>query len=134
MMDLAGVRTAIAGALDTIPGLRAYAFVPDKPEPPCAIVAPSGCDYDQTMARGSDEILFTVVVLASRADDRSGQGTLDGYLAADGASSVKAAIEADTDLAGTVDTVRVRSWQTYGVREWAGIAYYSVEFTIEVIG
>lgn len=133
-MDLSAVRDALKARLETISGLRSYAHVPDKPEPPCAIVAPSSCEFDSTFARGCDEIGFSILVLAARSDDRAGQAALDGFLDGGGPASVKAAVEVDVDLGGTVDTVRVSRWTGYGVREWAGVTYYAVEFSVEVIG
>lgn len=129
-MDLGAVRSAVAAAMTTA-GIRAYAYVPDKPEPPCVLVAPLACEYDLTMGRSADTVTLAAVLLASHADDKAGQSTLDAFL---GGDSLKTAVEADATLGGTADTCRVTGWASYGMREWAGVAYYAAELRIEVIG
>lgn len=134
LASLSAVRTGLAAAAAEIDGLRTSATVPDKIEPPTFVVGDVAQQFDQTMSRGLDEILVSARLYVSRADDRSGQNKLDAYLAGEGASSMKAAIEADPTLGGACDTLRLESQQGYGQYEIAGVAYFGAEFTIRVWG
>lgn len=140
-MDLAVVRKELADAMVTIrPRLNRYPRVPGAPTVPCAYVVPESCRYDRAMARGLDEIRFTVRVLSSRADDEAGQDLLDSYLAGSGQSSIKAAIEAargapgQLALNGACHDLRVEGWSNYTMFEHAGVQYLGAELSVLVIG
>lgn len=132
MSDIVAVREALAGRLSGINGLRASATVLDAIAPPAAVVGEVEIDFDQSFARGLDELRFKVRLYASRASERSGQQTLDSYLAGSGTKSVKANLEADKTLSGVVETLIVRSVTGYGVYEVAGTLYLGAEFAITV--
>jgi hypothetical protein len=139
MAGFNAVRTALAQRLASVPGLTVYAEVPDSPEVPAAIIFPGfegepTIRFDSTMARGSDDLLFTVVLLVQYADDVSGQDELDAYLDGSGAKSVKALIEADETLGGLVSFARVREARNYGSRQSAVTAprYLGVELCVEI--
>jgi hypothetical protein len=131
MADVAAIRTGLRTRLATISGLRTPLGF-DKVETPAAQVGEVEIEYDKTMGRGLDELTFKIRVYASRADDRSGQDKLDGYLKGSGSTSVKAAIEGDRTLGGTAQTLRVTGVSGYGVYEVAGMAYVGAEFTVTV--
>ena len=131
MADVATLRAGLRTRLATVSGLRAPVGF-DKVETPSAQVGEVEIEYDKTMGRGVDELTFKIRVYASKADDRSGQDKLDGYLKGSGATSVKAAIEGDRTLGGAAQTLRVTGVSGYGVYEVAGTQYVGAEFTVTV--
>lgn len=131
-MNVAAVRTALAELVDDT-GLRCDAYVPDKVNPPCAFVAGPSGDFDQTFDGGVN-LTFDVVVLVSRGDTRTGQERLDAYLADSGAASIKARVEADSELDGEVSSVRVSGWRDYGGRFTVGdTEYIGARVLVEVL-
>lgn len=135
MASLAAIRDGLATRLATISGLEAFDTAPGQVNPPAAVVGgPERIEYDLTYGRGADTYLISVMVYASRADQSSGQELLDGYLAGAGATSIKAAIEADPTLGGAADTARVTMARNYGGYDLADIKYLGVELLVEVVG
>lgn len=131
MASVSDLRTALATAMGTISGLRTSATVPDAPRPPQAMVMPDRIDYDLDMMRGADRFYFTIILLVARADDRAAQNSLDAYIT--GASSIKAAIEADRTLGGKADTCRVTQMRNYSAVSVGEVLYLGAEFDVEVI-
>lgn len=126
------VRNGLKAQLDTISGLHAYAYVPDEPNLPAAIVMPlSGTflTFDTTMSRGSDDMSFIILVLLSKSSDVVGQDTLDTFL--DGLS-VKAAIEDDETLGGVAHFTAVTEVRNYGTVQFGQESYYGCEFVVTV--
>ncbi len=134
-MNLTAIRQGIQTNLKTINGLRCYDVWPDQLNCPAAIVRPVQGDFHQT-AGDDPRILFEVTMLVAPIEQGfvRGQNKLDAYLGESGADSVKAAIEADSTLNGTVEDVIVRRWRDYGPMEVAGIGeYIGVKFDLEVV-
>lgn len=125
----------VAGKLDSIVGLRAYAFPPDKITPPAAFVSlPEAITYDGGYGRGSDTIDLGVLVLVSRSVDRVAAEKIAAYADGSGASSVKAALDSSgANPYTTCDTVRVASAE-FGAWQVASVTYQGVEFTINITG
>lgn len=134
MADYSDIRTRLKTRLATISGLRVYATVPDKPELPAAIIRPLRMDYQQSMGSGgANRVPFEIVLLVSLgAGNERAQDLLDAYLDESGASSIKAAIEGDKTLAGTVHTLHVAGWRDYGMIDWAGVTFLGVRIDVEV--
>ena len=130
MATISQIRTGIADRLATIPGLHAHDIVPDSVVAPAAVVYGPEIDFDSTMARGSDDFRFWVILLVSRADARAGQELLDTYLAPSGASSVKAAV--DGNLSGVVDFARVKEVREYETRDVNGVPHFAAAILVEV--
>lgn len=132
MPTVSAIRDGIKARLDTITDLNTYDTAPGQVIVPAAVVIPGkpSISYDSTMARGSDDYLFTIQLLVSKAIDDAGQDKLDGYLNSSGATSVKAAV--DGTLGGTVDFARVATADDYGLTEWNGITYLGAKITVEV--
>lgn len=134
MASIQSIRTAIKNRLATINGLYVYEAIPDSILAPCAVVGmPASVAYDfafrSAVVRMSIPIrLYVAPVLEDQAQDK-----LDGYVSADGAQSIRAAIDGDTTLAGTVHSVRVVSAQGYGAYDLGDIQYLGVEFSVEVV-
>ncbi|UBU11606.1 hypothetical protein [Nonomuraea gerenzanensis] len=139
MASLAQLREGLAVRLRTIPVLTVHPQVPESITPPVAVITPGfegePCiRFDSTMARGADDFLFTVTLLVSMADDRSGQEELDAYLDGTGDRSIKAVIEADPSLGDLVHFAHVREARNYGPQTWGRdeARYVGVDFAVEI--
>jgi hypothetical protein len=96
------------------------------------MVYPSTIDFDLNANRGADTYTFIVYVLVGRADDRTAQNRLDGFVS--GPSSVKTAIESDRTLGGAADTCRVTGMSNYQQVSIGETVFLGVEFEVEVVG
>lgn len=105
--SLAEIADGLETRLATITGLRVFDHVPDVFAPPCAFVFPDSVEYWNAFSGGDPEHTYTVTVVTGRNSDRANQRSLYAYMAYDGASSVRAAIEADRTLGGVVQTLLV---------------------------
>lgn len=138
--SLTAIRTELKARLDTIDGLRAHAYVVGDIVPPAAVIIPGdpsrknvyAINYDATMGRGSDDYIFTIILLVSDKVERASQLALDGYLEGAGAGSVKAAIEGDGTLGGASSFVNVTGVRDYGRVAYGGQNYVGAEFVVEV--
>lgn len=125
------LRQGLADAMSTLLRVRVYEQIPDTPNPPAAVIQLAGVTYDSTFARGSDEYQFTIVMLSGRADDRTAQTRVEGWIAGHGDGSVKTAIEDDPTLGGICGASRVTEatgLQTYERSD--GTSLLGVEFTV----
>jgi hypothetical protein len=132
-MNPSQVRDGLKTRLQTITGLRAYDLIPDTVVPPCAVVGQLDFTFDIDNARGLDQAQVDVLVIVQRFSERAGQDKLDAYLAGSGASSIKAAIEGDRTLGGTVNTLRVTGAEA-GTYESQGIQFLSYRYRITIWG
>jgi hypothetical protein len=134
MAAIASIRDGLKTRLATISGLRTHDTAPSQINPPSAVVVPGdpAIRYDSTMARGSDDYLFMVHLFVSFAVDRTAQDKLDGYLSGSGATSVKAAIEADETLGGVAHFTRVKEVREYGEKDYGDQRYLQAVFVVEV--
>ena len=127
------VRTKLKERLATISGLKTYDHIPDSVNVPAGIVGQLDMTFDATFNRGFDSATCTVLLIVGRMSEQAAQAKLDGYLAGSGSTSVKAAIEADATLSGTVQTVRVAA-ATAGSVQVAGNDYLAYRYVIDLIG
>jgi hypothetical protein len=128
-----GVRAGLGTALDTITGLRVFDYVPDSLSPPAAVVEPLEVDYDEAMRRGLDFYRAFILIIVGRMSDRSSQDRLDAYVAGSGASSVKAALEADKSLGGACSTLQVTSARPREVVV-SGVNMIAYRFEVSIYG
>lgn len=131
------IRKGIALSLGVIPKLRAFDVVPDKVIVPCAVVYGPDIDYDKTFQHApgqssSDDYQFVVVLMTARSSVRAGQEQLDEYLVPTGPTSVKAAIEKNTDLQGMVDWIDITEVRNYGLEDVNGIPVFAAELVVKV--
>jgi hypothetical protein len=89
MAALEDIRQAITDTLDTIPGLRVTATVPDVANLPAVVILPRTTNFDMAFGRGFDEYEFDLAVLVSRAEPRTGQDALDAFITGAGSSSIR---------------------------------------------
>jgi len=127
------VRDGLKTRLQTISGLRAYDLIPDTVTPPAAVVGQLDFTFDIDNARGLDQAQVDVLVIVQRFSERSGQDLLDSYLSGSGATSIKAAIEGDRTLGGTVNTLRVTGAEA-GTYESQGVEFLSYRYRITIWG
>lgn len=145
-MQISPIRDAIADAARAvvlpagIGALTCTGYVPDSVVAPCFFVGEVDINYDRTMGRGTDELLFTCRVLAGRADDQSAQRILDALLSGAGPASLKQALEAargapgQMALGGLADDLHLERVQGYRWYEHAGASYVGAELAVKVIG
>lgn len=133
MAEMSAIRTALATKIGNISGLRTAATVPDQVNPPIAVIIPERVTYDEAYARGLVVYTFIVQVVVGKVSERSAQNRLDGFVNPTGATSIKAAIEADKSLGGVVFDSRVTEMTTYTVVQIGDIAYLSCEFRVTVL-
>ena len=128
------IAEALAAALEAIPNVRVVPYLPDDPNPPCALVSIDTVDYHAAFGDGAMPHNFTIHLLATRASVRVAVAAIQGYMSNDGTNSVRAAIEADDTLGGVVSSVVVKRSgppAPVSVGE-AGVIYLSVPFMVEV--
>lgn len=107
MTTAAQIRTAFAAALGTIPGFNVLDYI----GPPAAV--PTLQFFPEKVAYGDgaspDEWTWIVQAFVGLGMPEGAQQTLDALLDPGAAGSVKAAMEADRTLGGTVDDLHVLS-------------------------
>lgn len=134
MASIKAIRDGLKTRLATITGLYTHDTIPDDVYPPAAIVGfPTTVSYDLVMRSPVARYTFPVRLVAGRVMEGQGQDAIDDYCSPDGASSVRAAIDADPTLGGVAHSTRVVQARDFGVYEVAGVGYIGGEFEIEVI-
>jgi hypothetical protein len=120
----------IADRLDTIDGLRVYAYPSGEVSPPAAVVSyPSTYTYDATYGRGSDEMRLPVVVVVGLPTERQSRGLLSVCVDGGGAKSVKAVLDGEYATC----TVRVMSVEV-DVVPIAGVDHLAAIFDLDIAG
>jgi hypothetical protein len=90
-------------------------------------------EYDLASSSGVNIWTFLVRVFVAEVIDIAAASKLDAYLSVDGKHSVKAALEDDPTLAGTIQDLHVTSatGETVFTRDSGG-PYIGSEWTVEV--
>jgi len=130
-VSITEMRTALAGNLGGISGIRTYADIPDNPAMPAAVVQLQSVSYDQSFQRGLVEYSFIVTVIFGRLATASAQKNLDALIST-GDRSVKAAVESDKTLAGSAYDVRVTEMSNVQSVTIGDITYLSADFAVTV--
>jgi hypothetical protein len=130
-VSISDLRQGLADNLETIPGLRVYATLPDVVNPPSAMITLDRITYNRQMLGAMSEYAFKVTVVLGRVSERVAQQNLDLLVAPSG-DSVKAAIESDKTLGGNAFDVFVPELSAYGAVSINGIDYLSAEFSVQV--
>ena len=93
MATLAEIRDGLKTTVGNITGLRCYDTVPDNAiNFPVAIFIPTEIEFDLAMQRGTDLYTFDVLIAVQRADSRTAQDKLHGYITGQGSNSVRQTI------------------------------------------
>jgi hypothetical protein len=129
---LSQAATALGTAIGTISGLRVVAHPTDAINPPVAVIEPNSVEYHRAFANGLTQMTFTVTVIVSRVTDRLALANLDPYIATDGASSIRAAIETDQTLGGVVQAVKMTTASQFVTVALADASYFAVQTEVIV--
>lgn len=137
-MDIAAIQQGLATAAATITGLNTFPALPESLNAtPAFAVVEFDLSYDQTFAGGQYgmvETLFSCGVYTSRGGDaQADRSALVAFLNPSGASSIKAALEADRTLGGACRTLiveRVRG--AYRLYTIGGTDYLGAVFDVRV--
>jgi hypothetical protein len=129
---IAQIRDGIKARLDTIPGLRAHATMPDVLTAPAAVVYRRSTTFDSSMDGDSDDLTCAVTVMVEYTGERIAQTALDTYLGRSGANSIRAALAGDPTLGGVVDFAEVVSAERDRIVEWAGVKYLAADLVVQV--
>lgn len=128
---------AVEAMLTPLPNLRVRDVVgPDLPVTGNASVAvvltPDIGSYRSTMGRGIYELDVDVLVVTSTTVDRVGQRKLARYASQTGPASLRAAVEADQTLGGTVHTSYLASFTNLGLEKVGPADYFGGMFRIHL--
>ena len=77
-----------------------------------------------------DTTTFRIILIVSRVAEKQAQKNLDAYCATTGSSSIKAAIEGDKTLGGSVFDCRVTEMRNYGQIPVGDVTYLGCEFVV----
>ena len=124
MSTLEDIRSTLATALASAPGLSTYEVVPGQVNAPAAVVAPEGIEYSTDFDGGATYRL-PVQFLVSLGDWGTAQRVLDGYIAHDG--TAVAAVH-DSDL-----EARVVGLEGYGLTTFGTTDYLGAQLIVEVL-
>jgi hypothetical protein len=128
------VATGLANNLATISGLRTSAFQPEQLNPPFAFPTLNRIEYHKAFGGGDVVMDWTVNVIVGRYVDRNAFATLDGFLSYSGATSVRAAIEADKTLGGVCQTLVLPSGANITSLSSADAEFLQIQFQVTVHG
>jgi len=130
-MNPADVCTAITTSLSVIPDVHLYDYADDSPNTPSLMAVPrlitsEAFDFSLTT--------FSVLGYAASTATRAGHLLVCAWLSTEGEQSVRAAIETDNTLGGTVDSARVveSSYEPALVLPDAR-RYFGARWTIEIL-
>jgi hypothetical protein len=126
-VNIGAVMDELAAALNAIPTLRAFGYLPERIVPPAVIVELPELTYDSTMARGADRMVLPVTVLVSRVDSRTARDRL-----LDLQVQVKAVIDDHEPTA--YHSARVTGVEFNPSFPLAGVEYSAAVFAIDIIG
>ena len=133
-IDLETFLTALETRLQTVPGFNVTLEPVTSGTPPFGWIGlPPIDDYHATF--GSARITFepTVTVLVSKTNARNGVLTMARFVNPTGAQSIKACIEADKTIGGTVNDCFVVSFTPLDEQEIGVIGYFGGQFNLRAI-
>ena len=139
MANLDDIRAGIAANIKAqLPDVQCTGYLLENAYPPAFEVelGSEGIVYDLAMSRGLDEYFFTIRGFAPSGTDKAQQMRLDAWLNSTGAESVKAALEADRTLGGSVGDSHVT--RVSQVRAFSPVAsptttFFGAEWTLRVL-
>ena len=108
------VADGIKVRLATVSGLRTFSYQPEQLNPPVAFPVLESVEYHRAFGGGDVQMRWQIFVIVGRYLDRVAHSNLDGFLSFSGATSLRAAIEADRTLGGVVNTLVLDSGMSVG--------------------
>lgn len=136
-MNVRSIKKGIAEAASAIEGLNTYPFCPDAVEAPCLYAGEVDVAYHRTYG-GDAQVVVTVYLLVSTAEDEDSQGLLDEYLSVGNANSVVDAIEGlpgnPQTLGGVCDDLVIGTASGYRKYTVGTDTFFGVKIPVQVIG
>jgi hypothetical protein len=126
------IREGFAANLRALDGYQVSPYMLTNFTPPVVWVSRCDIEYDRSMGRGHDFWTFTIQAVTGLVVDVGAQQKIDQLLAPSGPTSVKAAIEADRTLGGTVANLQVTGSNGYRQVAAEGQTYLLAEWTVEL--
>jgi hypothetical protein len=126
------VSAALMDALSGISGLRTKDYQPEAPQPPIAYPVLEQVNYHMAFNGGVVQMDYRVNVLTGRWTDRTAHALLDSYLANNGASSIRSALEADTTLGGVVQASIVSSAANLSSVSYGEQEFLEIQFQVTI--
>jgi hypothetical protein len=131
-MNLFTVATELADHIRVVLS-RTDVGSPGSVSDPCAVVPlPVSLTFDQMYSRGQDMLLWEVLVIVSKIDDKRGLARMAEYAAGAGPKSIKAAIEGGEPYTACGDVFV--SGVEFDTVTWQGTDFQGALFTIEIRG
>lgn len=132
MTDIQGLINAMADILEpAMPNLQVNRLRPGTIETPAVVFSFGGIDYDSTLERGSDEVLFDVNVFTAMGTT-DGESQLYDYIKGTGPLSIKALLEANDELAGKSEYLSVTRARPAVIATVGAAQYYMVALEVSV--
>lgn len=133
---ISDIRDGLAAALGKVPGLTAVEYVSDKVTAHQATVRRLGIEYNLVYGRADESkhtYRFELICYAKRTAEKAAQAYLDSLCEPSGATSVKLALEEDSNLAAVIDYVWVTAASEVQQGTVGAVDYLTVTFTLEVV-
>ena len=121
--EIKNAKDGLAALLSTISGLRVLDYPADSiSEFPAAVILFESRDALETLGGSTFTGKLKVVLLVSSANTQQAYDSLDQLMDPQGASSIEAAVDADTTWGANVDDGRLVSIDNVGQRKlWGGL-------------
>jgi hypothetical protein len=134
MASITQVRNAIKTVLEgAIPGLTVHAKMSGVANVPAVVVRPVDANFEVAMGRGIDSWEYTLIVLASRADEVAAQDRIDEYIDGGGDKSIRKAIFNNRTLGLADTTAHISGMADYNGQHAVGpITYAGAELRLVV--
>lgn len=137
MADIAVIRSALATRITASTGLRALPEARDQVNPPVAVILPGAplVVYGATLDGAFTVNLRVLLLISDAAPEEKVQRALDAYLgigAGTTASSIPAAIMADTTLGGAVHFAEPMQVSQYNRVEYNGVLYLGARLEVSI--
>lgn len=145
MASLTAIRNALASVIEAaVPNVNVSPFYVAQVNPPQIVIDTLPLVEEMATLDGSADFGLRLMLLASPADEPSGQALIDGWIASSGQGSVVAAIQANPGL--VVNAVRNVDYCViqriggaagaarggYGLIDWAGVQYVGTMIMLEI--
>lgn len=138
-VTVADIRAGLVANLeDSFEGYPINGYEMSDPHPPCFEIGfqiDRGIEFNAAMSRGLDTYNLIVRGIVSNAYDIRAQEILDEWCAPSGATSVRAAIEADRSLGGVVQNLvvtDVSNYRAFVVPAKPNVTYLAAEWAVTV--
>lgn len=125
---------ALKTRLETISGLRVSWLPPEQINVPQAVILPGSGTYHVRPGDGQG-VTFHIVIYAASAQQGNQRGAdkVLPYIDKSGASSIKAALEAEKTLGGKASELYVRPWHDFdALKDYNGQEYWGAIVDVEV--